>query len=280
MQEKYRVSIDRITIVGETSGRLQLSEVNELLGNGVELKNKKFIYNRQNVNSDGELIRENGFIVEETHGKWRVDFNPNKAGNIEKDKIKRFVSRLSKVHLSRIDIAFDVFNNPLAMKYRLYRKNVSELQIETYKGKAQNIETIYWGSRKSLEQVRLYNKLIEQKKNDVIVNPEIRDWTRLELQLRGKTIKEWVARAYKMLDELLLPNYSKLNLRDKADLYAIVGGLIEWGELDKRRCRQLRKLAFEGFDRDLSEELKIALSDHIKDLEIELDGYLKEYKIS
>ena len=280
MQEKYRVSIDRITIVGETSRRLQLSEVNELLGNGVELKNKKFIYNRQNVNSDGELIRENGFIVEETHGKWRVDFNPNKAGNIEKDKIKRFVSRLSKVHLSRIDIAFDVFNNPLAMKYRLYRKNVSELQIETYKGKAQNIETIYWGSRKSLEQVRLYNKLIEQKKNDVIVNPEIRDWTRLELQLRGKTIKEWVARAYKMLDELLLPNYSKLNLRDKADLYAIVGGLIEWGELDKRRCRQLRKLAFEGFDRDLSEELKIVLSDHIKDLEIELDGDLKEYKIS
>lgn len=280
MQEKYRVSIDRITIVGETSRRLQLSEVNEILGNGVELKNKKFIYNRQNVNSDGELIRENGFIVEETHGKWRVDFNPNKAGNIEKDKIKRFVSTLSKVHLSRIDIAFDVFNNPLAMKYRLYRKNVSELKIETYKGKAQNIETIYWGSRKSLEQVRLYNKLIEQKKNDVIVNPEIRDWTRLELQLRGKTIKEWVARAYKMLDELLLPNYSKLNLRDKADLYAIVGGLIEWGELDKRRCRQLRKLAFEGFDRVLSEELKIVLSDHIKDLEIELDGYLKEYKIS
>lgn len=280
MQEKYRVSIDRITIVGETSRRLQLSEVNELLGNGVELKNKKFIYNRQNVNSDGELIRENGFIVEETHGKWRVDFNPNKAGNIEKDKIKRFVSELSKVHLSRIDIAFDVFNNPLAMKYRLYRKNVSELQIETYKGKAQNIETIYWGSRKSLEQVRLYNKLIEQKKNDVIVNPEIRDWTRLELQLRGKTIQKWVNRAYKMLDELLLPNYSKLNLRDKADLHAIVDGLIEWGELDKRRCRQLRKLAFEGFDRDLSEELKIVLSDHIKDLEIELDGYLKEYKIS
>lgn len=83
-----------------------------------------------------------------------------------------------------------------------------------------------------------------------------------------------------IITALLLPNYSKLNLRDKADLYAIVGGLIEWGELDKRRRRQLRKLAFEVFDRDLSEELKIVLSDHIKDLEIELDGYLKEYKIS
>ncbi|MGB4825591.1 MAG: replication initiation factor domain-containing protein, partial [Leuconostoc mesenteroides] len=183
MQEKYRVSIDRITIVGETSRRLQLSEVNEILGDGIELKDKKFIYTRQKINNDGELIRENGFIVEETHGKWRVDFNPNKAGNIEKDKIKRFVSKLSKVHLSRVDIAFDMFNNPLAMKYRLYRKNVSELQIETYKGRAQNIETIYWGSRKSLEQVRLYNKLIEQKKNDVIVRPEITDWARLELQL-------------------------------------------------------------------------------------------------
>lgn len=279
MQEKYRVSIDRITIVGETSRRLQLSEVNELLGDGIELKDKKFIYTRQKINNDGELIRENGFIVEETHGKWRVDFNPNKAGNIEKDKIKRFVSKLSKVHLSRVDIAFDMFNNPLAMKYRLYRKNVSELQIETYKGRAQNIETIYWGSRKSLEQVRLYNKLIEQKKNDVIVSPEITDWVRLELQLRGKTIKEWVNRAYKMLDELLLPNYSKLNLRDKADLYTIIGGLIEWGELDKRRRRELRKVAFEGFDRDLSEELKLVLSEHNKDLEIELDSYLKEYKI-
>lgn len=83
-----------------------------------------------------------------------------------------------------------------------------------------------------------------------------------------------------IITDLLLPNYSKLNLRDKADLYAIVGGLIEWGELDKIRRRQLRKLAFEVFDRDLSEELKIVLSDHIKDLEIELDGYLKEYKIS
>lgn len=38
-----------------------------------------------------------------------------------------------------------------------------------------------------------------------------------------------------IITDLLLPNYSKLNLRDKADLYAIVGGLIEWGELDKRR---------------------------------------------
>ncbi|AQN80469.1 hypothetical protein A9176_08595 (plasmid) [Leuconostoc garlicum] len=62
-----------------------------------------------------------------------------------------------------------------------------------------------------------------------------------------------------IITDLLLPNYSKLNLRDKADLYAIVGGLIEWGELDKRRRRQLRKLAFEGFDRDLSEELKSIL---------------------
>lgn len=279
MQEKYRVSIDRITIVGETSRRLQLSEVNEILGDGIELKDKKFIYTRQKINNDGELIRENGFIVEETHGKWRVDFNPNKAGNIEKDKIKRFVSKLSKVHLSRVDIAFDMFNNPLAMKYRLYRKNVSELKIETYKGRAQNIETIYWGSRKSLEQVRLYNKLIEQKKNDVIVRPEITDWARLELQLRGKTIKEWETRAYKMLDELLLPNYSKLNVRDRADLYTIIGGLMEWGELDKRRRRELRKLAFDGFDRDLSEELKLVLSEHTRDLEIELDDYLKEYKI-
>lgn len=282
MQQKYRVSIDRITVVGKSSRRMQLSEIKDILGGGIVLKKGIFSYERQKVNSDGELMRENGFIVEESHEKntWRIDFNPNKAGAIEKEKIKQFIATLSYVHLTRIDVAFDVFNNPLGMKYRLYRKNVSERKIETFKGRSQSIETIYWGARSSSEQVRLYNKLLEQKKNKIDVDENIISWERLELQLRQDKISDWIKRVDEMLSELLLPNYEKLDKEDNLALFALVEGHVDWDYFDKRRVKHLREVAYSGFDRTLSDELKKEFKDNIEGLQKELNSYLDEYKIA
>ena len=40
--------------------------------------------------------------------------------------MKRAIDLLTDVHFTRLDLAFDVFNNELGMKYRIYRPNVSQ----------------------------------------------------------------------------------------------------------------------------------------------------------
>ena len=50
------------------------------------------------------------------------------------------------------------------MSHRVFRFNVGEKQIVTeYRGKEKSVETIYWGAHKSQEQIRLYDKFVEQR---------------------------------------------------------------------------------------------------------------------
>ena len=57
--------------------------------------------------------------------------------------MKRAIDLLTDVHFTRLDLAFDVFNNELGMKYRIYRQTSHSANIQ---------------------QIRQYNKLVEQTK--------------------------------------------------------------------------------------------------------------------
>ena len=206
-----QVSIDRITVSGELKAEYrELQRVMNALGSSWELSDGVFRLIREYPNGDTENVAyyaENAF----QGGSWRLDFNPNKLTDEEKLEMNRAIDLLTDVHFTRLDLAFDVFNNELGMKYRIYRPNVSQREYGVYTAQwTKAVETIYYGSNSSEQQIRQYNKLVEQTKKKMPLPDGVEHWMRLELQLRGRKPAEWVDRAKDMLDDFRLPNYDRI----------------------------------------------------------------------
>lgn len=277
-----QVSIDRITVSGELKAEYrELQRVMNALGSSWELSDGVFRLIREYPNGDTENVAyyaENAFQA----GSWRLDFNPNKLTDEEKLEMKRAIDLLTDVHFTRLDLAFDVFNNELGMKYRIYRPNVSQREYGVYTAQwTKAVETIYYGSNSSEQQIRQYNKLVEQTKKNMPLPDGIEHWMRLELQLRGRKPTEWVERAKGMLDDFRLPNYDRIkNKNDRMALFALEKGLLDWSDFsDKNKKARLRKLQKEQYDDTLARELFDLLIEHQERLHGELTSYLAEFDI-
>ena len=277
-----QVSIDRITVSGELKAEYrELQRVMNALGSSWELSDGVFRLIREYPNGDTENIAyyaENAFQA----GSWRLDFNPNKLSDEEKLEMNRAIDLLTDVHFTRLDLAFDVFNNELGMKYRIYRPNVSQREYGVYTAQwTKAVETIYYGSNSSEQQIRQYNKLVEQTKKNMPLPDGVEHWMRLELQLRGRKPTEWVERAKGMLDDFRLPNYDRIkNKNDRMALFALEKGLLDWSDFsDKNKKARLRKLQKEQYDDTLARELFDLLIEHQERLHGELTSYLAEFDI-
>ena len=277
-----QVSIDRITVSGELKAEYrELQRVMNALGSSWELSDGVFRLIREYPNGDTENIAyyaENAFQA----GSWRLDFNPNKLSDEEKLEMKRAIDLLTDVHFTRLDLAFDVFNNELGMKYRIYRPNVSQREYGVYTAQwTKAVETIYYGSNSSEQQIRQYNKLVEQTKKKMPLPDGVEHWMRLELQLRGRKPAEWVDRAKDMLDDFRLQNYDRIqNKNDKMALFALENGLLDWSDFsDKNKKARLRKLQKDQYDDTLARELFDLLIEHQERLHGELTSYLAEFDI-
>lgn len=277
-----QVSIDRITVSGELKAEYrELQRVMNALGSSWELSDGVFRLIREYPNGDTENIAyyaENAFQA----GSWRLDFNPNKLSDEEKLEMKRAIDLLTDVHFTRLDLAFDVFNNELGMKYRIYRPNVSQREYGVYTAQwTKAVETIYYGSNSSEQQIRQYNKLVEQTKKNMPLPDGVEHWMRLELQLRGRKPTEWVERAKGMLYDFRLPNYDRIkNKNDRMALFALEKGLLDWSDFsDKNKKARLRKLQKEQYDDTLARELFDLLIEHQERLHGELTSYLAEFDI-
>ncbi|MBA5963540.1 replication initiation factor domain-containing protein [Weissella cibaria] len=277
-----QVSIDRITVSGELKAEYrELQRVMNALGSSWELSDGVFRLIREYPNGDTENVAyyaENAFQA----GSWRLDFNPNKLADEEKLEMKRAIDLLTDVHFTRLDLAFDVFNNELGMKYRIYRPNVSQREYGVYTAQwTKAVETIYYGSNSSEQQIRQYNKLVEQTKKNMPLPDGVEHWMRLELQLRGRKPTEWVERAKGMLDDFRLPNYDRIkNKNDRMALFALEKGLLDWSDFsDKNKKARLRKLQKEQYDDTLARELFDLLIAQQERLRGELASYLAEFDI-
>ena len=277
-----QVSIDRITVSGELKAEYrELQRVMNALGSSWELSDGVFRLIREYPNGDTENVAyyaENAFQA----GSWRLDFNPNKLADEEKLEMKRAIDLLTDVHFTRLDLAFDVFNNELGMKYRIYRPNVSQREYGVYTAQwTKAVETIYYGSNSSEQQIRQYNKLVEQTKKNMPLPDGVEHWMRLELQLRGRKPTEWVERAKGMLDDFRLPNYDRIkNKNDRMALFALEKGLLDWSDFsDKNKKARLRKLQKEQYDDTLPRELFDLLIAQQERLRGELASYLAEFDI-
>ena len=244
-----QVSIDRISIVGDI--------------NHMSMETQKLLVPQYN----GFKISNTGYVEPIGKGKWRIDFNPNKLTNDE--AIFKFLKKMSNRKLTRLDIAFNVFDCPEFMKLRYNLADISEKWLS----RGKSLETIYYGSFKSRRLIRQYDKYIEQQQKGL--NPPKRAWGRLEIQLRGNMVVDWKAHTVKMIENMVFPNFSQFKYTEKSILHSLQDGTIAWGELSKPTRRKYRNLIKNATDSSIPKTLlELPFQESINALTTMINNYL------
>ncbi|BDW45796.1 replication initiation protein (plasmid) [Enterococcus faecium] len=249
---KLNWSIDRITIVGKLNQNIfyhtqhdvlildfeQLMRVNE--GNG---------YLKAVGNNGWQLLDqhdENIAYIEISkwqEGKGRIDFNPNKISRFLADSMKNFIHDLFlEPHFSRADVACDLIDVPdeFITQYRI----IDPVSFKLIYGRSGKLETVYWGSRASERQIRLYNKKIEQEMKRKVVPSEINTWWRLEMQLRRGKATEWYAMVKESLDSFVSPHFLPTDIKptDKVMIDGLLANHSNWAILSRNSKYKYRNL--------------------------------------
>lgn len=297
-KEKIEVSIDRLTLLVDVFnpifliGDLRNALMEELQGRveysvrSTDYKNFSLEY----VTEDGESVNLIYFEVS-MKGEilLRLDFNPNtlkEYGAMDIwEKIIVFLRLQSdEIRLSRFDLAFDILNLPSVVTIKHVKGGTKST---FYYGRASELETVYWGSRASNVQVRLYDKnkeRLQKGKLDFVHMVNNPYWWRFEMQLRTKIINaDMVSEVMERLQNFGVYDYSKLGgnraftyifLQDESALPYVFDNLSREGmKKSKYRLRkQLREL-----DNEFSRKLITALREQSPKLAKELKQYTQEF---
>lgn len=246
-QPQIKVSIDRLTVVGDFPTDLFMDHyykwqrkhdfVRES-GQGLQV-----VDTTQYVNTGEDVPQEQVAYMEIPRfqkDKLRLDFNPNHGLQTPGGQwLLDLIARIENKHYSRGDFAFDIFNEPRAKLYRLWKFGVSQ---SVFMGRKREMQTIYYGSPKSGQQIRQYNKLVEQKtKGKELV--DIDSWWRIELQLRTGKVDDYPRLVKEMLADFYIPEYQKLeSLSEQNMVYRLMNEPGFWGELADRTRGKYRKI--------------------------------------
>lgn len=298
---EVNVRLDRITIVGSVN--VDQDKLNDKLrkigwtDSGTDLagfSKYELLRPRKNRRPENKAV----FLHNDHQQTWRVDTS-NHLSKKEKNMVIQALSFLNGKHLSRIDIAFDFINGPYAgMKHRLYPKGTTTSYVGNNLfmfGKGSALETIYAGKRKSLSQYRYYDKLVEQRGAGAKIDPSIKSWERLELQVRGKKTKEWLENAKKMLSTFKMPEIEKatkfdkndqrvpLSFQEKAILFMLLQDPNQWRDIGsnstKAKYREIiDKNDCYGFNTSYADLAFDELKLKKKDLSKEVNSFLNELK--
>lgn len=264
--------IDRITIVGELA--YDLDELgHKLVHHGFA----KESYNGFNLIDEYQENIAYFEMVKFHDSKGRIDFNPNTLGKYTDINIKNFIHELFiEPHFSRADVACDIYNlpNELIQQYQL----ADPVSYRPIYGRSGDLETMYWGSRSSERQVRLYNKFIEQSRKNEFIHKDVETWWRLEVQLRRAKANEWNEILNETLENFcaleFIPNDWKVT--DKIMLAGLKQNHQYWNEISRNSKYKYRKMLREITQHDeLTIELKKSFIEYQKDLKDELDSWLR-----
>lgn len=297
-EEKIEVSIDRLTLLADVPNPIFLiadlrnALMKELQGyvefsiTSTDYKNFSLEYVSENDNRVNLIYFEVSMMGEIL---LRLDFNPNTlkeygAMGIWKKIIVFLTLQSEEIRLSRFDLAFDIFNLPSIITIK-YIKGGTKSTF--YYGRASELETVYWGSRSSNIQVRLYDKNKERLQKgkldltDLVNNPY---WWRFEMQLRTKAINaDMVSEVMERLENFGVYDYYKLGgnraftyifLQDESALPYVFDNLSREGV--KKGKQRLRKKLRE-LDNEFSRKLIAALREQSPKLAKELKQYTQEF---
>ena len=261
----FKVSIDRITIIADYLTQkfdriardtfLKLPFIVEsgdgfkVIDNSTELVNE----------GDNQLVEQVAYInvPRFQENKIRIDFNPNHSMDSEAGKwLLDFIANLESKHFTRCDIAFDIFNYEDAKNYRVWNFGQSQ---NLYFDRNLRLETAYFGAPSSKKQIRMYNKLIEQKRRHKNVPFNIENWWRLELQLRGKSIDAYPYEVKNMLANYYYPEWQSVeNPSHKAIVYAMCHEPSIYSTVSKSTQKRWRRI-FQASEKH--NELALALAE-------------------
>lgn len=282
--EKISCSIDRITIVAPIDVEVfeRTTEQWQLLP-FVKTADGGFQFLEDAPVNSKEKPEQVAYVEMPKHqlGKIRVDFNPNHSmtgtvgGSYVRDMI---LARLPGKHFSRIDVAIDVLEHDELEFYQVWTPGISK---SLFYGKSGHMETSYWGKQKSEQQIRLYNKAVEQRVRHHVDDIDY-PWWRLELQLRGSKIERYPELVAKALADFYPPSYSS-PLLTESEQNKVARLMIDPGYLGKQtkqgrnRLRKVLRKAKPAIS--LSTAMEVAFKRDMPKLEKTLENYLKEYDI-
>lgn len=282
--DDIKVSIDRLTIVAEDNLVLPIGQLPDLPCLKF-YKERNDVYQIEIEYSDeyGDVITENiAYINYYSYGRnsygIRVDFNPNRRNSISEnhegwntlDKI--LTGMIGKKRLSRIDIAFDVFDSRMA-NYFYYKSGITK----TIFGRNGSTETIYYGSPLSDKQIRQYNKQKEQLKKGLRSN----EWWRLEIQLRTK----YIDLAKEQIEDMLIwfKESDWEYLEDINDILFMKGLDVTpngYSRLSKHMKTKVNKIRLESPNNSLTLELMNCYEQQKSNLHEELRRYISTHEIT
>ena len=200
----------------------------------------------------------------------RVEFNPNKLTYDEMLWLKQnIINYMEDIGFTRLDLAFD-FECDLSDYYALSDKAVKKSIIFGRNGKA---ETKYFGVRDSERYIRIYNKKQERKDNaDIEINSE-HLW-RIEIELKRNMVDYWND-CFNDL-HILQPDWKKVQrTSDRGIIFMLLNDESEWGKLHRNSRSKYKKLIKEISLVDLTELMKSTLSENEKQLQKQIEFWLR-----
>lgn len=286
-----KYSIDRMTLIADLSIEswekhffewLKLPFI-EISGNGLQILD----YSNCDVddfgNSHEHISPEQVAYMEMPKyqaNKIRIDFNPNHSMNSEGGLwLRELLNKLPQKHFSRADIAIDILNAPEIRNYQVWKFGCSEI---IHMNRKREMETTYWGKVSSQQQIRLYNKKVEQeKRHGKIINLDA--WWRLEMQLRGDKVERYPELVAKMLEDFYQADFesSKLTQSEQDKLAHLILNPAYYGNLSRSSQRRLREIVKKAKpENGLSYEIAKGFKDALPMLEKELYTYKGQFHIN
>lgn len=285
-----RVSIDRITIVGSYDSDRLNNDIREWLrksfiqevNGGIQVVDDSNCYQDDFGNRHAYVAPEQVAFINSPKflkDKIRIDFNPNHGLQSEGGQwLLKLIASIQDKHFSRCDVAFDIFNEPTAKDYQVWRFGTSKQVIMNRIGE---METTYYGSMKSGQQIRQYNKKVEQEaRHGKTINLE--SWWRVELQLRGNKVHDYPKLVQKMLEEFYIPKYKNAkNPSQQAMIYAMMKEPTIYGDAPKTTRQRWRKLLKETpIENRLSVAMAKKFVEDFQRLEYELQSIMNRFEIA
>lgn len=167
--------------------------------------------------------------------KLRIDFNPNKITLDGRGVLNFLLSFTKDIHYSRLDLAIDLYN------YEIYTYNIIDIgnrKSAYFYDRRGKVETVYSGSNKSNKYIRIYNKAVEQKINDI-------DWWRFEIQLRDVYIDKYLTEMTEFYKDILVYKYNsikKYSIEENAMIEFLLHDISRLSLLSKNSRSKYKKI--------------------------------------
>ena len=202
---------------------------------------------------------------------FKMEFNPNNVAPEFMAYLHSVIYPcLTDIGVSRIDLAIDTTED--LGTYHIDTTNPTGT-VE-YRGRGKQLETLYLGSRKRWNYIRIYDKKkqLGAKKRKEIIEPTL--W-RIEFEMKGPRVAE----SWRTCTDNLLINKiefpESVTLSQEMTCVALMDHPEYYKRMDKRQATRYRKMIKEAVGKDLMPILRGGLELSLDRLQSELDAWMK-----